>query len=109
MVGSVEQTNAIITDRKHAVAVKYAKAKFSVLGIMMLKRYSNPLKLERHSHNRQAILDFGVDRLEVLEYFGDVKVLNYSKRLDIIKQHLDKSDVDKDSFVKIIALKAVFH
>ena len=50
----MEQTNAIITDRKHAVAVKYAKAKFSVLGIMLLKRYSNPLKLERHSHNRQA-------------------------------------------------------
>ena len=105
----MEQTNAIITDRKHAVAVRYAKAKFSVLGIMLLKRYSNPLKLERHSHNRQAILDFGVDRLEVLEYFGDVKVLNYSKRLDIIKQHLDRSNVDKDSLVKIIALKAVFH
>ena len=60
----MEQTNAIITDRKHAV--KYAKAKFSVLGIMLLKRYSNPLKLERHSHNRQAKLGFGVDRLEVL-------------------------------------------
>ena len=105
----MEQTNAIITDRKHAVAVKYAKAKFSVLGIMLLKRYSNPLKLERHSHNRQAKLGFGVDRLEVLEYFGDVKVLNYSKRLDIIKQHLDRSNVDKDSLVKIIALKAVFH
>ena len=74
MVGSVEQTNAIITDKKHAVAIKYAKAKFNVLGINLLKRYSNPLKLERHSHNRQAILDFGVDRLEVLEYFGDVKV-----------------------------------
>ena len=109
MFESVGQANAIITDRKHAVAVKYAKAKFSVLGIMLLKRYSNPLKLERHSHNKQTILDFGIDRLEVLEYFGDVKVLNYSKRLDIIKQHLDRSNVDKDSLVKIIALKAVFH
>jgi hypothetical protein len=108
VVGSVEQTNAI-TDKKHAVAIKYAKAKFNVLGINLLKRYSNPLKLERHSHNKQTILDFGIDRLEVLEYFGDVKVLNYSKRVDIIKQHLDRSNVDKDSLVKIIALMAVFH
>ena len=104
----MEQTNAI-TDKKHAVAIKYAKAKFNVLGINLLKRYSNPLKLERHSHNKQTILDFGIDRLEVLEYFGDVKVLNYSKRVDIIKQHLDRSNVDKDSLVKIIALMAVFH
>ncbi len=36
MVGSVEQTNAIITDKKYAVAIKYAKAKFNVLELICL-------------------------------------------------------------------------
>ena len=42
----------------------------------MPKHYSNPLKLGQHFHNKQAILDSERDRLEVLEYFAHVKVLN---------------------------------
>ena len=43
---------------------------------MMAKRYSNPLKLEQHFHNMQAVLDSKRDRLVVLEYFVDAKVLD---------------------------------
>ena len=72
----MEQPNVIITGKIPAVAIKYAKAKLNVGGIMMAKRCLNPLKLEQHFHNRQAILDSERDKLEVLEYFVHVKVLD---------------------------------
>lgn len=72
----MEQAYVIITGKIPAVAIKYAKAKLNEWGIMMSKRYSNPLKLEQYFHNRESILDSERDSLEVLEYFAHAEELN---------------------------------
>ena len=72
----MEQPNVITTGKIPAVAIKCAKAKLNVWGIIMAKRYLNPLKLEQRFHNRQAILDSERDMLEVLEYFVHAKVID---------------------------------
>ncbi len=74
MVRSLGQATVIITGKIFAVAIKYAEAKLNVWEIKMPKRYSNPLMLDEHFHNKQVILNFKRDKLRVLIYFALVKV-----------------------------------
>lgn len=68
------QPIVIITGKIFAVVIKYAEAKLNVWEIKVPKRYSNPLMMDEHFHNKQVMLNFKWDKLRVPIYFAHVKV-----------------------------------
>lgn len=52
------QPIVIITGKIFAVVIKYAEAKLNVWEIKLPKRYSNPLVMDEHFHNKQVMLNF---------------------------------------------------